>query len=139
MSRSNSRTFDWDTPNSRTASREFLHGSRSTAAIMASSVADVTEHVGDMKSQVSECYTACLTKTLLQSWTHIHVSMTSTTIICELPCVSNNSTVTGTKVEEMSQYSSCVFSTIIPLQLHPAVRQSILLSTPNNVLYRHDT
>jgi hypothetical protein len=49
----NSRSFDWDSPNSRTVSRELLQGSRSTAAIMASSVAGVTEYVGDLQSQVS--------------------------------------------------------------------------------------
>ena len=93
-------------PNYRATSHELLHNSRSTAAVMVSSLFRVPTVRGRPAFSSDEGLDAsCHIKTLLQPSKHISDSMTSASVTyCVFPCVS-----TGLRVKSMSQYSSCVY------------------------------
>jgi hypothetical protein len=67
----------WFSPSSREISRELLHGSCSTSAAMAYSL---TGERTVPERPAFTCHNSCLTETLLQSWKHINVWMTSARI-----------------------------------------------------------
>jgi hypothetical protein len=50
--RSTSRTLGWDSPNFRAISREILHGSSSTAAIMVFSLTGIRKVMSHLHSRV---------------------------------------------------------------------------------------
>jgi hypothetical protein len=90
----------------------FIHRSRSTAAVMASTWAGGTYFAwATCIRKCCRCYTACLMGTLLQSSEHFVVCVTSNTIMhCEFNWLRTTSTIRDTKGEEhVAVFFVCAF------------------------------
>jgi hypothetical protein len=133
---STSRIFGWDSPNSRAISRKLLHGSRSTAAIMASSLAGVRTVRGrpTFTSAVDVTRRRCSNhrNTLASGWRRpgqrrAYSRATVPAWLLQTP-----------RFKSMSQYSSCVFSMIIRSQLSPAVYCVSWVQLTTRFMYRRD-